>query len=199
MRYNGVENWAPVFENVNAYKPSEFLYMPATTRGLLSGRSYNSSLRTTWQATPRNKIAGTYKQDTWCDCPNGISAVVAPEAARDFRFPLLRQIHGEWTSPVTSRMLLEVVGMHLYERWGFMHHASVYRLVSRVRDYRALDDLGHRAVDTGSSIGRRCSTTTTLACRTSPTGRRWRMSLERTASRRASTGCTASRRRPTTT
>jgi hypothetical protein len=121
MRYNGVENWAPVFENVNAYKPSEFLYVPATTRGLLSGRSYNSSLRTTWQATPRNKIAGTYKQDTWCDCPNGISAVVAPEAARDFRFPLLRQIHGEWTSPVTSRMLLEVVGMHLYERWGFMH------------------------------------------------------------------------------
>jgi hypothetical protein len=120
-RYTGVENWAPVFENANAYKPSEFLYVPATTRGLLKGRSYNSSLRTTWQATPRNKIAGTYKQDTWCDCPNGISAVVAPEAARDFRFPVLRQIHGEWTSPVTSRFLLEAVGMHLYERWGFMH------------------------------------------------------------------------------
>jgi hypothetical protein len=120
-RYTGVENWAPVFENANAYKPAEFLYVPATTRGLLKGRSYNSSLRTTWQATPRNKVAGTYKQDTWCDCPNGISAVVAPEAARDFRFPVLRQIHGEWTSPVTSRLLFEAVGMHLYERWGFMH------------------------------------------------------------------------------
>jgi hypothetical protein len=120
-RYTGVENWAPVFENANAYRPSEFLYVPATTRGLLKGRSYNSSLRSTWQATPRNKIAGTYKQDTWCDCPNGISAVVAPEAARDFRFPVLRQIHGEWTSPVTSRLLFEAVGMHLYERWGFMH------------------------------------------------------------------------------
>ena len=121
-RYNGVENWAPIFENKNAYKPTEYLYVPDTSRrGLLSGRSYNSSLRMTWQASPRHKIAGTYKADKWCDCPNAITAVVAPEAARDFRFPRLRQEHGEWTSPMTSRLLLEAVGMHLYERWGFMH------------------------------------------------------------------------------
>ena len=50
--------------------------------------------------------------------------MVAPEAARDFRFPLLRQIHGEYTSPLTSRLLVEAVGMHLYERWGFMHMQS---------------------------------------------------------------------------
>jgi hypothetical protein len=124
FRYTGVENWAPVFENANAYKPTEFLYVPTTTRGLLEGRSYNSSLRATWQASPRNKIAGTYKQDKWCDCPNGITATVSPEASRDFRFPLLRQIHGEWTSPVTSRLLVEAVGMHLFERWGFMHREA---------------------------------------------------------------------------
>jgi len=120
-RYIGVESWAPVARNLNEYKPAEFLYSPSTERGLLAGRSYNSSLRATWQASPRNKIAGTYKQDKWCDCPNGITAVVAPEAARDFRFPLLRQIHGEYTSPVTNKLLVEAVGMHLYERWGFMH------------------------------------------------------------------------------
>jgi hypothetical protein len=116
-----VSNWAPVAVNLNAYKPTEFQYAPGTERGLLEGRSLNSSLRTTWQASPRNKFAGTYKQDKWCDCPNGISAVVAPEAARDFRFPLLRQIHGEWTSPITSKLLAEAVGLHLYERWGFNH------------------------------------------------------------------------------
>jgi Carboxypeptidase regulatory-like domain len=122
MRYTGVENWAPVFENLNAYNPAQYLYVPDTeNRGLLEGRSYNSSLRMTWQASPRNKFAGTYKQDTWCDCPNGITALVAPEAARDFRFPVLRQVHGEWTSPVTSKLLVEAVGMNLYERWGFMH------------------------------------------------------------------------------
>ncbi|MGE0591773.1 MAG: carboxypeptidase regulatory-like domain-containing protein [Vicinamibacterales bacterium] len=122
IRYNGVENYAPVFQNLNAYNPNEWLYEPDTAnRGILKGRSYNSSLRVTWQATPKHKIAGTYKADTWCDCPNGISATVAPEAARDFRFPRLRQEHVEWTSPMTNRLLFEAVGMHLYERWGFMH------------------------------------------------------------------------------
>ena len=120
-RYIGTESYAPVAMNLNAYKPTEFLYAPSTERGLLIGRSYNSSLRATWQAAPKVKIAGTYKQDKWCDCPNGVSATVAPEAARDFRFPVLRQLHGELTSPLTSRVLVEAVGMHLYERWGFMH------------------------------------------------------------------------------
>lgn len=124
-RYNGTENWAPIFVNQNAYKPNEYLYVPDTsTRGLMKGRLYNSSLRMTWQASPRNKIAATYKQDTWCDCPDEISGVVAPEASRDFRFPVLRQVHGEWTSPVTNRLLFEAVGLHLYERWGRMHPES---------------------------------------------------------------------------
>ena len=125
LRYNGVENYAPIFENRNAYDPTKWTYDGDTNqRSVLSGRSYNSSLRTTWQASARNKIAGTYKQDTWCDCPNGINALTATEASRDFRFPLLRQIHGEWTSPMTNRLLVEAVGMHLYERWGFMHRES---------------------------------------------------------------------------
>src|SRR4029434_709186 len=43
------------------------------------------------------------------------------EAARDRRFPRLLQEHAEWTSPVTNKLLFEVVGMHLFERWGDMH------------------------------------------------------------------------------
>jgi hypothetical protein len=123
-RWIGTESYAPVAQNLNAYKPTEFLYAPSTERGLLIGRSYNSSLRATWQAAQKIKIAGTYKQDKWCDCPNGVTAVIAPEAARDFRFPVLRQIHSELTSPVTNKVLIEAVGMHLYERWGFMHLES---------------------------------------------------------------------------
>ena len=90
--------------------------------GVNKGYQFNSSLRVTWQATPRNKIAGTYKADKWCNCPNNISATVAPEAGRDRRFPRLRQEHAEWTSPVTNKLLFEAVGLHLYERWGNMHH-----------------------------------------------------------------------------
>ena len=66
--------------------PNEVLCCPSGKQGLLAA-ACNSSVRVTWQATPTNKIAGTYKTDPWCECPNGISALIAPEAARDFRFP----------------------------------------------------------------------------------------------------------------
>ena len=121
-RYNDVANYVAVFENRHAFDPSQWLYEPDTSRrGINAGYSFNNSLRVTWQPTPRNKIAGTYKVDKWCQCPNFISATRAPEAASDRRFPRLRQEHVEWTSPVTNRLLLEFVGLHLYERWGNMH------------------------------------------------------------------------------
>jgi len=120
-RYNTVDNKAAIFENANAFKPNEWLYVPTTTQGENKGEQFNSSVRVTYQATPKVKIAGTYKADRWCNCPNNISANVAPEAARDRRFPRLRQEHAEVTSPITNRLLFEAVGLHLFERWGNMH------------------------------------------------------------------------------
>jgi hypothetical protein len=124
FRLNDVANEAPVFVNRNAFNPNEWLYVPTTEAGVNRGEQYNSSIRVTWQANPKNKFAGTYKADKWCNCPSQMSATIAPEAARDRRFPRLRQEHGEWTSPVTNKFLMEAVGMHLYERWGDMHLRS---------------------------------------------------------------------------
>ncbi len=121
-RYNVANTQAAVFRNQNEFKPNEWLYVPDTSRpGVNKGRISQNSVRVTFQATPKHKIAGTYKVDKWCNCPNNISATQAPEAARDRRFPRLRQEHLEWTSPLTNRLLFEAVGMHLYERWGNMH------------------------------------------------------------------------------
>ena len=122
-RWNYAKQEVPVFYNVNAYNPDPAaLYVPDTSRpGFNEGKVQQNSIRVTWQASPKNKIAGTYKIDKWCNCPHNVSATVSPEAGRDRRFPRLRQEHLEWTSPVTSRLLLEAVGMHLYERWGNMH------------------------------------------------------------------------------
>ena len=121
-RYQGAESYVPVFENRNAWKPNEFLYDPdPSKRGELRARVQQNSLRVTWQASEKNKIAGTYKIDRWCQCPNGVSATRAPETAVDFRFPRLRQEHLEWTSPITNRLLADAVFMHLFERWGNMH------------------------------------------------------------------------------
>jgi len=122
-RYNQTEYEVPVLANKNAYDPTKFLYEPdPSTPGANKGYQVNNSLRVTWQASPRNKIAGTYKFDKWCNCPNNISATVAPEAGRDRRFPRLAQEHFEWTSPVTNKLLFEAVALHLYERWGNMHY-----------------------------------------------------------------------------
>ncbi len=124
-RVNHVENYLPIFENKNAFDPTQWLYEPDTSqRGINAGRSLNSSVRVTWQASPRNKIAATYKADKWCQCPNFVSATRAPEAAHDRRFPRLRQEHAEWSSPVTNRLLVEAVGLHFFERWGNMELQS---------------------------------------------------------------------------
>ena len=121
-RFQGAESYVPVFENKNAWNPNQWLYEPdLSKRGELRARVQQNSMRVTWQASPKNKIAGTYKIDRWCQCPNAVSATRAPETAVDFRFPRLRQEHMEWTSPVTNRLLFEAVGMHLFERWGNMH------------------------------------------------------------------------------
>ncbi|MBI4265191.1 MAG: TonB-dependent receptor [Acidobacteria bacterium] len=125
-RYNGADQYRPLFENRHAFDPNAWLYEPDTSkRGEERGRVLQSSIRVTWQATPRNKIAGTYKRDRWCNCPQTAlppgAATRAPETATDFRFPRLVQEHLEWTSPVTNRLLLEAVGLHLFERWGHMH------------------------------------------------------------------------------
>jgi hypothetical protein len=114
VRYHEVSNFAGVLENANAFKPNEWLYVPVEgARGKNEGYSLNSSIRVTWQASPKHKIAGTYKVYKWCNCPSNISATVSPEAGRDRRFPRLRQEHLEWTSPLTSRFRVEAVGMHL--------------------------------------------------------------------------------------
>ena len=125
FRYNRADYEATVLVNKNAYKPTEWLYAPdAGNPGVNEGRVQQNSVRVTWQASPRHKIAGTYKVDRWCNCPMYVgvqgSSIWAPEAASDRRFPRLRQEHLEWTSPFTSRLLFEVVGMHLFERWGNM-------------------------------------------------------------------------------
>ena len=80
----------------------------------------DSQLRMTWQASAKNKFAGTWDQQSYCQCPDNISATTSPEAARNRRFPTQQLLHGEWFSPITSRVLVEFVGLHRTERWGNM-------------------------------------------------------------------------------
>jgi hypothetical protein len=151
-RYNEVANYAPVFVNKNAFDATKWLYEPDTSqRGINKGYSFNNSLRMTWQATPRNKIAGTYKVDRWCQCPNFISATRAPEAGYDRRFPRLRQEHLEWTSPVTNKLLLEAVGPAPLRALG--QHAAAEARLARRSDRSCRDTVAHFGAGAVKRVG----------------------------------------------
>jgi hypothetical protein len=49
-----------------------------------------------------------------------VSATVTPEAGTNFRSPTQRLLHGEWSSPLNNRVLLEAAGVYRVERWGNM-------------------------------------------------------------------------------
>jgi hypothetical protein len=113
---------AGVYVNRNAYDVTKWTYDPDTSRPAQNkGLWHSLQLRGTIQASARNKIAFTWREQNYCRCPDRISNTVAPESAQDRRFPRLQQQHVEWTSPLTNRILVEAVGMHFYERWGNMH------------------------------------------------------------------------------
>src|SRR5215471_10406187 len=132
-RFNRADSFAGIFQNKNAFNPNAWTYVPDENAPAKNhGEVQQNNLRITWQAAPKIKVAFEQKIDTFCNCPyqagaiaatnNGVfnSLQAAPEAARDRRFPRLRQEHVEFASPVTNKLLLEFVGMHLFERWGNM-------------------------------------------------------------------------------
>jgi hypothetical protein len=123
-RYNGAQNYAAgMFHNRNAWDPAKWTYEPDPSRPALStnGDWKDARLRMTWQAHPKHKLAGEWNQQSYCRCPNGISATVAPEAARDRRFPTERTLMAEWSSPAGNRLLLEAVALHRNTGWGEVH------------------------------------------------------------------------------
>jgi hypothetical protein len=131
-RFNRANAFAGVFANKNAFNPSAWTYVPDESAPAENhGEVQQNNLRITWQAAPKIKVAFEQKVDSFCNCPYQAGAIAgtngtvpftqaAPEAARDRRFPRLRQEHIEFTSPITNKLLLEFVGMHLFERWGNM-------------------------------------------------------------------------------
>jgi hypothetical protein len=122
-RYNKAQNYiGGMFFNQNETNPTAYRYVPDTSRPAFTDTKWwDLQTRLTVQATQRNKFAFTYDQQSRCSCPWNITATRAPEAGTYYRFPQQRLLHAEWSSPVTSRLLLEAVALHRTERWGNMH------------------------------------------------------------------------------
>ncbi|HEU4688529.1 MAG TPA: TonB-dependent receptor [Vicinamibacterales bacterium] len=109
---------AGLWANNNAGNNARWTYDPDLSRQAKDDGTWkNSSIRFTYQATPRNKIAVWWDEQVNCQsCINsgasgGASATfaataLAPEADGKFYNPI-RMGQLTWTSPVTTRLLLE--------------------------------------------------------------------------------------------
>jgi hypothetical protein len=108
-----------LWENANAGDATKWNYaadLSRQTSSLL--RSNTANARVTWQESPRNKFNVYYDQSFryWEAALSGISS----ESEQKYDFPRLRTATAGWSSPVSSRLLVDVrLGYHEEDIFNF--------------------------------------------------------------------------------
>jgi hypothetical protein len=113
------------FYNLNAGKADQWLYAPDLSKPGFSDRTWeNVSARVTWQANAKNKISGFWDEQATCrKCEGQTSGItdparLSPEAGSVGATKPLRVMQATWSSPVTSRLLLDAGFGGVYYGWG---------------------------------------------------------------------------------
>ena len=113
--------------NLNAGDPTKWLYAPDPNNQMFSDRTWeNVSGRITWQVTPRNKIGGFWDEQAVCrKCTGATTGItdpprVTPEGTGVGATKPLRVPQATWSSPMTSRLLLDAGFGGTYYGWGNM-------------------------------------------------------------------------------
>jgi hypothetical protein len=117
VRHTGSRNFvAGIFENRAAGDINRWDYDPDFSRQAVDDNTTkNSSIRLTWQASPRNNFGFWWDEQKTCQsCVGGgalasaalTAGALSPEADGANHNPI-RMAQAEWKSPVTSRLLLE--------------------------------------------------------------------------------------------
>jgi len=108
----------PMFYNKNAGDPTKWTYEPDVAKGPAANRNSLkdfSQVRTTWQITQKQKLAITADSSDVCDCPRGVTAKLAPEAAgANYQKVTRKLLTEQWTAPLTPRLLAEAT---VYSQW----------------------------------------------------------------------------------
>jgi hypothetical protein len=111
------------FPNLNAGNPALWTYAPDTAAGLnfspgFGGNFREQTLRVAWQANAKSKFGFYWANKYRCQClaPGATTSLEARTNAFVF-YPFSDQWL-EWTSPVSSRLLLEAGIFHHQETWG---------------------------------------------------------------------------------
>jgi hypothetical protein len=97
---------AGLYENLNAGNPNAWTYAPDLGRqAVFDLTSSAANTRFTWQASPTNKF-NFYYDNQWRDYGFTV-ATISPESRNHWSFPRLRTGTIGWSSPRTSRLLLD--------------------------------------------------------------------------------------------
>ena len=106
-RFQENQNYiAGLYYNANAGDPTRWVYVADPTRqGFFSLAQKSGNTRVTWQAARKHKLSFFYDSQgrVWDDG----RATVSPESFVAYRFPTLRVVQSGWSSPLTSRLLIE--------------------------------------------------------------------------------------------
>ena len=108
-RYNVTEDYvAGLYWNKNTNNPNAWTYEPDTSRRVWNEqRQPDTQLRVSGQATPRQKVGFTWYNTSYCFCPTDASLTLSWEAGQRASYPVQRLVAGDYTFPVTGRLLLE--------------------------------------------------------------------------------------------
>jgi hypothetical protein len=117
-----------VYYNQNAGNANAWTYVPDLSRPAYSDRVWeNYTPRVTWQVTGRNKVTASWDEQPVCRKCSGTTSLTgspnfifptSPEADGHGEFSPQRVQQARWTSPVTSRLLLEAGFGTTYYEWG---------------------------------------------------------------------------------
>jgi len=111
------------FFNLNAGDPNAWTYVADQSRPAFeksTQRTVNGRL--TWQASAKNKFGFYYDDQGRCLCnyASGVGTVPpSPEAMSRLDWPENRLMTGSWSSPLTSRLLLEVRFANRHETYDY--------------------------------------------------------------------------------
>jgi hypothetical protein len=150
-RYQGNRKFIEgMYYNQNAGDPTKWTYVPDLSRQATDDGTWKAAgLRLTLQASRRNKISLFWDETSVCiSCLGGATATVSPEAMSTTQAFPHRVQQATWTSPVSTRVLLEA-GFGTYLSWygGREREGNNRDLVRVVEQAGAIPGLTYRAMN----------------------------------------------------
>lgn len=102
------------------------VYKPDLTRQAIDDTwNTHEGLRLTWQVNQKNKLSLYASDGHRCQCHVSITSILSPEAAQHQENPLIHLGQATWTSPMTSRLLIEAGVLLNSQTFNYIPQAEV--------------------------------------------------------------------------